>query len=134
MKKYLFILGLVGTALFTACSSADDLVADIPSQGLTEEERALVVEAGKDSDVPIMLGLVGGRSSGMTRTPIESDGDDLFTIGGGQLGVFCLAAGKQPDAPGFVPTTIDWETDNLATWLNNVPASVTLLSPSVSQA
>ena len=32
MKKYLFILGLVGTALFTACSSADDLTEEKPNE------------------------------------------------------------------------------------------------------
>ena len=116
MNKYIYILGSVGTALLSACSS-DDLTTVLSP----EEERALVVEAGKDSDVPIILGVGMGRA--MTRTPIESDGG-VFTIGGGQLGVFCLAAAKQPDAPSFVPSTIDWETGNLATWLNNVPASV----------
>ena len=116
MKKYLFILGLVGIVLLSACSSDDLMTGFSP-----EEENTLVIEAGKDSDVPIILGVGMGRA--MTRTPIESDGD-VFTIGGGQLGVFCLAAAKQPDAPSFVPSTIDWETGNLATWLNNVPASV----------
>ena len=116
MNKYIYILGLVGTALLSACSS-DDLTTVLSP----DEERALVVEAGKDSDVPITLGVGMGRA--MTRTPIESD-DDVFTIGGGKLGVFCLAAGTQPDAPSFVDVDIDWETDYLATWLNNVPASV----------
>ena len=119
MNKYLFILGLVGTAVLTACSS-DDLTTGFSP----EDENALVAEASKDSDVPITLGLVGGRSSGMTRTPIESDDDDLFTIGGGQLGVFCLAAGKQTGAPSTVLEDINWKDDPLATWLNNVPASV----------
>ena len=121
MNKYLFILGLVGTALFTACSTADDLVADIPSTGLTEEENALIVEANKDSDVPITFGPIGSRQHALTRAPLD---DNAFTIGGGALGVYCLAAGKQLGAPGTVPDDINWKDDPLATWLNNVPANI----------
>jgi len=132
MKKYLFIIGLIGTALFTACSSADDLVADIPSQGLTEEEKAMILEAGKDSDVPITLGSVGSNRA-ITRKPIDSDGNKLFDITGtdGQyLGVFCLARGKQVDAPniiGSIPATdsgIQWGKTAYARWLDNTPAKV----------
>ena len=128
MKKYLFILGLVGTALFTACSSADDLVkTEIPSQGLTEEEKALIVEAGQDSDVPITLGTVA-NSRAMTRTPIEPEiGTTLFTTPANQyLGVFCLAQGKQAGAPSIVPDdgNILWNSSDYAMWLNNVPAIV----------
>lgn len=132
MKKYLFILGLVGTALFTACSSADDLVADVPSQGLTEEEKAMIVEAGMDSDVPITLGSVGSRKSGMTRTSIENDANDLFETPAGQyLGVFCLAKGKQVGAPSFLGDDVKWSAAYAtsypyANWLDsgNVPAIV----------
>ena len=138
MKKYLFILGLVGTALFTACSTADDLVAEIPSQGLTDEEKALIVEAGQDSDVPITLGSVAS-SRAMTRTPIDPFlGTILFetpfdedypnpAAGKSQyLGVFCLAMGKQEGAPSVAVATDDikWSTHQYVNWLNNVPAKV----------
>jgi len=127
MKKYLFIFGLVGTALFTACSSADDLVADIPSQGLSEEEKAMIIEAGQDSDVPITLGTVA-NSRAMTRTPIEPEtGTTLFTTPANQyLGVFCLAQGKQAGAPSIVPDdgNILWNSSDYAMWLNNIPAKV----------
>ena len=66
MNKYLFILGIVGTALLTACSS-DDLTTVL----LPEEERTLVVEAGKDSDVPITLGVSSSR--GLTRAVVNPD-------------------------------------------------------------
>ena len=126
MKKYLFILGLVCSALLTACSTADDLVADIPSPGLTEEEKALIVEAGQDSDVPITLGSAGS-SRATTRTTIDSEGDSLFVTPNGQyLGVFCLAQGKQVGAPDFVPdgSSILWNSSDYAMWLNNIPAKV----------
>ena len=129
MNKYLFILGFVGTALFTACSTSDELAADIPipSPGLTEEEKALIVEAGKDSDVPITLGTVAS-SRAMTRTPIEPEiGTTLFTTPANQyLGVFCLAQGKQAGAPSIVPDdgNILWNSSDYAMWLNNVPAIV----------
>lgn len=126
MKKYLFILGLAGMALFTACSTADDLVADIPSTDLTEEEKAMIVEAGLDSDVPITLGSAGS-SRATTRTPIDSDVDNLFVTPDGQyLGVFCLAQGKQAGAPSLVPdgSSILWNSSDYAMWLNNIPAKV----------
>ena len=129
MKKYLFILGLVCTALLTACSTADDLVADIPSQGLTEEEKAMIVEAGQDSDVPITLGTETER--GMTRAPLDpyDNATKIFETPTGQyIGVFCLASGKQTGAPDFVPdgstNSIYWNTHDYATWLDNVPAKV----------
>lgn len=129
MKKYLFILGLVGTVLFTACSTADDLITDVPSTGLTEEEKAMIVEAGLDSDVPIALGSVGS-SRAMTRMPIASDvGTNMFEITGADgryLGVFCLAMGKQNGAPSFAVATDDikWNTHDYTKWLNNKPARV----------
>lgn len=125
MNKYLFILGLVGTALFSACSSDDLMTALSP-----EEERVLVVEAGMDSDIPITLGSVGGRSSGMTRTPIVST-DNLFETQDGYLGVFCMAMGKQEDAPtikNVIPASgddIHWNTHIYSKWMDNVPAKVT---------
>ena len=97
MNKYLFILGLVGTALFSACS-ADDLTTVLPP----EEEEAIVVEAGKDSDVPIALGARTER--GMTRAPLDPDGAGNFETPDGQfIGVFCLAGGRQTGAPSVVP-------------------------------
>ena len=129
MNKYLFIIGFAGMALFSACSTSDELAADIPipSPGLTEEEKALIVEAGKDSDVPITLGSVA-NSRAMTRTPIEPEiGTTLFTTPANQyLGVFCLAQGKQAGAPSIVPDdgNILWNSSDYAMWLNNVPAIV----------
>ena len=119
MKKYLFILGLVGTALLSACS-ADDLTTALSP----EEERALIVEASQDSDVPITLGSVASVRSGMTRTPIESYGNFNTPTGANApcLGVFCLASAKQASAPSSASG--NWD-DALATWLNNVPAKAT---------
>ena len=90
----------------------------------------LVVEAGMDSDIPITLGSVGGRSSGMTRTPIVST-DNLFETQDGYLGVFCMAMGKQEDAPtikNVIPASgddIHWNTHIYSKWMDNVPAKVT---------
>ena len=121
MKKYLFILGLVGTALISACS-ADDLTTVLSP----EEERALVVEAGKDSDMPIILGSVGnGRA--ITRSPLESSD---FHISDGNLSVYCLAKGIQTGAPNIsaIPASDDeivWnDPNNIANWLVNKPAIV----------
>ena len=121
MNKYLFILGLVGTALLSACSS-DDLTTVLSP----EEERALVVEAGKDSDMPIILGSVGnGRA--ITRSPLESSD---FQISDGNLSVYCLAKGIQTGAPNIsaIPASDDeivWnDPNNIANWLVNKPAIV----------
>jgi len=132
MNKYLFIIGLIGTALFTACSTSDDLVAEIPSQGLTEEEKAIIIEAGQDSDVPITIGSVGTRRA-MTRTPFDPETGGLFvTPAGKYLGVYCLATGLQEEAPsigGVVPENDDdilWnnEPTTYEKWMENVPAKV----------
>ena len=120
MNKYLFILGLVGTALFSACS-ADDLTTVLPP----EEEEAIVVEAGKDSDVPIALGARTER--GMTRAPLDPVGAGNFETTDGQfIGEFCLASGRQTGAPSVVPNdnSIYWNTHPYATWMDNVPATV----------
>ena len=120
MNKYLFILGLVGTALISACS-ADDLTTVLSP----EEEEAIVVEAGKDSDVPIALGARTER--GMTRAPLDPDGAGNFKTPDGQfIGVFCLAGGRQTGAPSVVPNdnSIYWNTHPYATWMDNVPATV----------
>lgn len=122
MNKYLIILGFVGTALFSACSS-DDLMTGISP----EEERALVVEAGKDSDIPITFGSIGDSRIVMTRTPIELDENDLFVTPNGEyLGVFCLATGKQEDAPSFIGDVVWNDPNKIANWKENVPAKVTI--------
>ena len=121
MNKYLFILGIVGSAFIFGCTS-DDL-AMVPS---LEEERALIVEASQDSDVPITLGIASSR--GVTRSPLEGGGlsipNDEF------LGVFCLSTGIQSgiDAS-LLPTNIqknNWRDDNtgLLVRMKNVPAKV----------
>ena len=126
MKKYLFILGLVGTALLTACSTADDLVADIPSTDLTEEEKAMIVEAGLDSDVPITLGSAGS-SRATTRSSLKST---EFQIPDGRLSVYCLATDIQAGAPNIsaIPGSkedIKWDGSvTFADWLVNQPAIV----------
>lgn len=82
MKKYLFILGIVGTALFTACSTADDLVAEKPIETPPVEEpkeTAIIVEASQDSEEPITLGV--GQSRGYTRTPLNSKDVDVEGYG-----------------------------------------------------
>ena len=123
MNKYLFIIGFAGMALFTACSTADDLVSEKPIETPPVEEpkeNALIAEASQNSEVPITIGF-SGNSRATTRSPLnESD----FKIAGGGLGVYCLAAGKQTDAPSSVPNDINWKDDPLATWLDNVPANV----------
>ncbi len=121
MNKYLFILGLVGSAFISGCTSDDLTMA--PS---IEEERAIIVEASQDSDVPITLGIASSR--GLTRSPLEGGGlsipNDEF------LGVFCLSTGIQSgiDAS-LLPTNIqknNWKDDNtgLLVRMKNVPASV----------
>ena len=129
MNKYLFILGIVGTALLTACSS-DDLTTVL----LPEEERTLVVEAGKDSDVPITLGVSSSR--GLTRAVVNPDASGNFTTEAGKyLGVFCLATDIQSNVDeSVIPEVIrtnNWNTAaeddkaGLIVRMNNVPAKVT---------
>ena len=124
MNKYLFILGIVGTALMSACSS-DDLTM-VPSQ---EEERALIVEASKDSDVPITLGV--GSSRGFTRSPlVPGEGGVFSTEDNRYLGVFCLSTGIQSGVDAsLLPSNIRlnrWNSDDtgLLVRMKNVPASV----------
>jgi len=135
MNKYLFILGLVGTALFTACSSADDLLAENPNETLPDEknkEAAIVVEAGMDSDVPITLGV--GQSRGFTRAVLNpSDNNGTFSTEADKyLGVFCLATETQSGVSN-IPSVISdnkWNTAavddeaHLIVRLRNVPAKV----------
>ena len=107
MKKYLFILGLVGTALFTACSTSDDLISEKPIETPPVEEpkeTSLIVEASQNSEIPITLGV--GQSRGLTRAPINPDASGNFeTPGGKYLGVFCLATGTQAKESN-IPTII----------------------------
>ena len=118
--------------LFTACSSADDVATD----GLTpEEEAAIIAEANMNSEIPIRLGF-GSQSnpSSITRAPLESDNDKLFSTPDGKyLGVFCLA--QKPQVAVATPgpkaeANIDWNaTSSLLTYLmaQNQPAKVVKL-------
>ena len=133
MKKYLFILGLVGTALFTACSTADDLTAEEPNMTPSVEdtkEAALIVEASQNSEVPVTLGV--GQSRGNTRAPIGGESgnpayESFHTEAGKYIGVFCLATGYQSSYTSNPPIANNW-TDNDGTGLivrmKNVPATV----------
>ena len=119
MNKYLYILGLVGAALFSACSNSDDL-SIVESPAIDEaKESALIYEAGQNSEVPITLGI--SQSRGVTRTPLESVDD----IDG--LAVFCLATGSQK---ANIPIINNWFNDKdgelggLLVRMKNVPATV----------
>lgn len=140
MNKYLFIFGLVGTVLFSACSS-EELTIDNSVKLSPEEEKSLVVEAGKESEIPILFGAVGNQRYATTRGSVESDDAGSFsTPDGTYLGVFCLATGKQNENQminSILPATsaaINWSSHQYANWLNNVPAVVVkydhTLSPS----
>lgn len=140
MNKYLFIFGLVCTALFPACSS-EELAVDNSVKLSPEEEKSLVIEAGKESEIPIMFGSVGSKRYTTTRAIIPSDENGLFeTPLGEYMGVFCLATGKQNESQminSILPATsaaINWSSHQYANWLNNVPAVVVkydhTLSPS----
>lgn len=120
MKKYLFFLSAVSIAMFTACSSEEDL-ADAPKTMTQEEYNAIVAEATSPSDVQIRLGM-GSQASSVTRAPLESDADGFFTTptssdpGGAQyLGIYCLAQQNQTTSGtlpvGSVATgSISWVT------------------------
>ena len=140
MNKYLFIFGLVGTTLFSACSS-EELTIDNSVKLSPEEEKSLVVEAGKESEIPILFGAVGNQRYATTRAIIPSDENGLFeTPPGEYMGVFCLATGKQNESQminSILPATsaaINWSSHQYANWLDNVPAVVVkydhTLSPS----
>ena len=128
MKKYLFFLSVLGIVLFTACTK-DDLAKEMSPE---ERVAAIIAEANMDSEIPINLGF-GSQSnySSVTRAPLESDDNKLFsTPSGSYLGVFCLAQKPQvaTSNPGPVAENlIDWTAnqDNL-TWLmkKNLPARV----------
>ena len=121
MNKFIFILGLAVTALFSGCTSDDLTMALSP-----EEESALIVEASQDSDVPITLGV--GSSHGVTRKPIESGVGDIFSTEEGKyLGVFCLATDYQTPYKTNHPIENNWSANDktgLLVRLSNVPAKV----------
>ena len=101
---------MMGVALFTACSSENDLAI---SHELTPEEKAAILaDANKDSEVPIQLGFSFSRSTmSVTRSPLSSQAGMFTTPAGKYLGVFCLA--QKPQAalasPGPVAEDqIDW--------------------------
>ena len=132
MKKYLFILGLVGTALFTACSTSDDLTAEKPPVTPVvdqADEAAMIREAGQNSDVSISLGV--GSSRGFTRSPlVPGEGGVFSTEDNRYLGVFCLSTGIQSGVDAsLLPSNIRlnrWNSDDtgLLVRMKNVPASV----------
>ena len=132
MKKYLFILGLVGTALFTACSTADDLISEDPNGTPPDDqatETALIAEASQNSEVPISLGL--GLDRVTTRSVLTPGAEREFSTEEGKyLGVFCLATGTQSHVDN-IPSEISgnkWVKDDatgLLVRLSNVPAKVT---------
>ena len=132
MNKYLYILGFAGAALFSACSTSDDL--SIGETPIVDEskESVLIFEAGQNSEVPISLGI--GQSRGNTRTPLEPSGSiDSYGYGtfdtkdGKYFGVFCLATGYQSSYEEYSPIENTWTKDDktgLFVRMSNVPASV----------
>ena len=137
MKKYLFIFGLVGTALFTACSTSDDLTAEEPSVTPVVDqtkEASLIIDAAQNSDIPISIGV--GSNRGFTRAVVNPDASGNFTTEAGKyLGVFCLATDIQSNIDeSVIPEVIrtnNWNTAaeddkaGLIVRMNNVPAKVT---------
>lgn len=121
MKKYLFFLSAVIMAMFTACSSGDDLAA-APELTQAEKDAAIIAEAISPSDVQIRLGM-GSQSSSteITRAPLESDANGLFeTPANSYLGIFCLAQQNQTTTGalpvGSVATeSIDWSSTDADT-------------------
>ena len=114
MKKYLFFLSAVSIALFTACSSEEDL-AEVNSGMTPEEEAAITAEANLDSEVQIRLGMGSQSSSTVTRAPLESDAvTGLFeTPDGKYLGIYCLAQQQQEGVTlpsSWASESIDWST------------------------
>ena len=137
MNKFLYILGLAGVALFSACSTSDDLSIGDSSAVDKAKESVLIYEAGQNSEVPITLGV--GQSRGLTRAPLNSTDVDVegygnFTTEDGRyIGVFCLATGTQ-NGVSNIPTAVatnHWSADangelgGLLVKLKDVPAKVT---------
>ena len=139
MKKYLFILGLAGMALFTACSTADDMVAEAPNGTPSDNqtsETTLIAEASLNSEESISLGI--GQSLGYTTRAVLNPTDvvggygNFTTEDGRYIGVFCLSTGTQTGAnvPDAVASNY-WDDDangelgGLLVKLKDVPAKVT---------
>lgn len=128
MNKYLYILGLAGAALFSACSNSDDLLIEDFSAVDKEKESVLIFEAGQNSEVPITLG--AGQSRGYTRAVLNpTDASGIFkTEPGKHLGVFCLATGYQYpySDPEKHPIENNWASDDtgLIVRMKNVAATV----------
>ena len=134
MNKYLYILGLAGAALFSACSTSDDLsIGETPAIDKAKES-VLIYEASQDSEEPITLGI--GQSRGYTRTPLDTDVDEGFgnfkTESNRFIGVFCLATGTQTGVSN-IPDAVasnHWSADasgglgGLLVKLKDVPAIV----------
>lgn len=125
MKKYLFILGMAGISLFTACSTAED----VETGPTAEEINRMIIEAGMDSDVPIRLSMAPPQNiSAVTRAPLESGSDKTFeTETPNCLGVFLLAQKTQVDPNTTIgpvaSSSIKWDgTTTYANILWNVPA------------
>ncbi len=123
MNKYLYILSLAGAALFSACSTSDDLsIVDSPIVD-KEKEAALIFEAGQNSEVPITLGI--GQRRGYTRAPLVSGEGDIFSTEADKyIGVFCLATDYQSSNH---PIENKWSADDetgLNVRMKNVPAEV----------
>jgi len=128
MNKYLYILGLVGTALLSACSTSDDLSRGDSSSVDKTKESVLIYEAGQNSEVPITLGV--GQSRGYTRAPIGDESENptyssFSTEAGKYLGVFCLATDYQTPYKTNHPIDNNWKEDGtgLSAWMKNVPAT-----------
>ena len=112
MKKYLFFLSALSLSLFTACSSGDDLAA-APELTQAEKDAAIIAEANQDSEVEIRLGFSSqSNSTAVTRAPLESDANGLFTTPTGKyLGIYCLAQKPQKESgtTGYIAeNAIDW--------------------------
>ena len=112
MKKFLFFLSAIGLMLFTACSSEEDIAA-VPEPTQAEKDAAIIAEANQDSEVEIRLGFGSqSNSTAVTRAPLESDADKLFTTPSGKyLGIYCLAQKPQKESgtTGYIAeNSIDW--------------------------
>lgn len=140
MRQYLFILGLVGTALFTACSTVDDMASEDPIVTPPDDQTS-IAEARQDSDVPITLGVglsrgytraaIGGESDDPTPTPVsfstETDDPGTPENEARYLGVFCLATDYQESYATNHPIENNWTDDDdtgVIVRMKNVAATV----------
>ena len=131
MNKYLFIFGFAGMALFSACSTSDDLTAEEPRVTPPVEETketAHIIEASQNSEIPITLGV--GESRGITRAVLNPGEGGVFSTETGTnpkfLGVFCLATDYQ-SSTSTPPIENNWTNNDetgLIVRMKNVPAKV----------